>query len=369
VARILVIDDDVNVLDNIAEVLRAEGHSVATAEDGVAGLLLVEDFAPEAIVSDLKMPVLDGYGVLKAVRGNPRTSNTPFILLSALKERRDVRGGMDLGADDYLTKPFTPQELVNTVSARLEKQRTVQREARRKLDQLRDSMAMTFPHEMLTPLNGILGYSRFLTEELDQLSRAEIRELTQGIDRAGKRLERLVRKFLLYAEVQNVGDDPERSWLLKGERTHSVRPAVAESAAQAAMDLNRESDLIQRLEDAEIRMAETYWRAIVYELIENALKFSESGSPVEISLKTQDRKLIFTVTNTGRGMTPEQIAQVGAYVQFERKLYEQQGSGLGLILAKRLTELHDGTLEIQSVPGVQTLVRASLPVHAAPRPK
>ena len=108
-------------------------------------------------------------------------------------------------------------------------------------------------------------------------------------------------------------------------------------------------------------ITEDYFTKIVDELLDNAFKFSSSGSPVEVRSVVNEGYVMLTVRDRGRGMKPEHVSEIGAYMQFERKLYEQQGSGLGLTIAKRLTELHGGELKVQSEIGTGTSVAVRLP--------
>ena len=118
---ILLIEDDITVRENTAELLELSGYKVVTAAHGKKGVELVEQLMPDIIICDIMMPELDGYGVLKAVSTNPNTKHIPFIFLSAKTEHRDVRKGMDLGADDYLTKPFEEDDLISAIESRLAK--------------------------------------------------------------------------------------------------------------------------------------------------------------------------------------------------------------------------------------------------------
>src|SRR5207245_6100326 len=102
---------------------------------------------------------------LTALRQDPSTAAIPFIFLTGLSDRKQFRQGMGLGADDYLTKPFTVQELMTAVNTRLEKQAAVQRRSEQKLEELRGNIGMALPHELLTPLNGILGVASMMMDE------------------------------------------------------------------------------------------------------------------------------------------------------------------------------------------------------------
>jgi len=118
---ILVIDDNPDIRDNIAEILELAGFKTFTAENGKQGVDLAAREKPSLIVCDIMMPELDGYGVLHLLRKNPETQNIPFIFLTAKTERTDFRKGMEMGADDYITKPFDDIELLNAIETRLKK--------------------------------------------------------------------------------------------------------------------------------------------------------------------------------------------------------------------------------------------------------
>ncbi len=119
---ILAIEDETAIRENIQEILELEGFDVLTAENGKIGVQLAQKYHPDLIICDVMMPELDGYDVLVTLRQNPNTIEIPFIFLSAKATTADFRKGMSLGADDYLTKPFTPRELREAISIRLEKQ-------------------------------------------------------------------------------------------------------------------------------------------------------------------------------------------------------------------------------------------------------
>ncbi len=108
-------------------------------------------------------------------------------------------------------------------------------------------------------------------------------------------------------------------------------------------------------------MAEDYFKKIAVELVQNALKFSEAGSPMRVRLATTASEVEFSVQDDGRGFSTEQISRMGAYMQFERKMQDEQGFGLGLAIAKKLVELHGGELTIDSKPDIGSTVTIKLP--------
>lgn len=119
--KILLIEDNDDIRDNTAEILELSNYEVIVAENGKVGVAKAIEHEPDLIICDIMMPVLDGYGVLHAVHKNENIKNTPFIFLTAKTERNDFRKGMELGADDYITKPFDGTELLNAVDSRLKK--------------------------------------------------------------------------------------------------------------------------------------------------------------------------------------------------------------------------------------------------------
>lgn len=122
--KILLIEDNREMRENTSEILELAGYKVLTAENGKIGVELAQKNLPDLIVCDIMMPVLDGYGVLHLLSKNEDTANIPFIFLSAKAERSDFRKGMEMGADDYVTKPFDDIELLNAIESRLKKIRT-----------------------------------------------------------------------------------------------------------------------------------------------------------------------------------------------------------------------------------------------------
>lgn len=117
--KILVIEDEVQICSNIQEILSFSDFKTLAANNGVDGLRMAKAEKPDLICCDIMMPDLDGYGVLKALREDPETESIPVILLTARVERGDLRQGMELGADDYITKPFSPEELLKAIEMRL----------------------------------------------------------------------------------------------------------------------------------------------------------------------------------------------------------------------------------------------------------
>ena len=359
--QILVIDDQQDLREAVALVLRENGYEVLEAEDGETGVELAHSNQPSLILCDIEMPKLNGYQTFYELQRNVSTSGIPFIFLSARADQAEVREGMTLGADDYIPKPFAAEDLLRAVDTQLRKRKEAMRVAERKLDDLRANISLSLPHELRTPLHSILGFSDYLATQCAVLKASEIREMSLKILEAGTRLHRALENFLAYAQTEVLISDPRKVEAIRKEHVHGVHLLLKESADTKAQAYNREQDLRVEAVEATAAISEKNFRKVIEELIDNAFKFSDAGTPVSISLEQKGNHLFLFVSDQGRGMTKEQIEDVGAYMQFDRKVYEQKGFGLGLVLAKRITELYGGELIIKSSPGEGTTLVALIP--------
>ncbi|MEJ5237993.1 response regulator [Limisphaera sp. VF-2] len=363
--KILVIDDEPGLREMVHAVLTRRGFAVIEAPDGREGVALARQQQPDLILCDINMQHMNGYLTLAALREDPATAAIPFILMTGYADPAGMRYGMELGADDYLPKPFTPEQLHAAVEARLRKAQQIREAAERKLADLRDSISLALPHELRTPLNGILAYGELLSSEAASLQPEEVAEMGQVIAESGRRLMRLVENFLIYAQLELLGTDTERAAALRQKRTEQAHLIVETRAREVANQFGRLEDLRLELQPGVVPMAEEYVARMVEELVGNAFKFSKKGTEVTVRLESTAQGCWLRVKDQGCGMTAEQLSRIGAYVQFNRKVREQQGLGLGLTICRRLAEVHGGALTVESEPGVGTTVSVQWPTSEA----
>lgn len=363
--KILVIDDEEWLREMVQLALRQRGYDVIEAENGAVGVEKARKDLPDLVLCDVNMERMDGYLTLSSLRSDPTTAAIPFILMTGLADNAGMRHGMELGADDYLPKPFTLDALYAAVEARLKKAQTVREEAERKLASLRDSISMALPHELRTPLNGILAYGEILTADSASLKPEEIAEMGLVIYQSGRRLERLIENFLIYAQIELLSADPQKVHSLRGHPTEHPAPVIEEHARKHAAEASRNADLELNLRDTPVPISAEYLSKVVDELVQNAFKFSGAGQIVSVELNETPEAVLLIVEDRGRGFSTEYITKVGAYMQFDRKMHEQQGLGLGLTIARRLTELHGGTLTIQRGQGAGTIITVRFPKTVA----
>jgi len=363
-SKILVIDDEAWLREMILLALQQRGFEVLEAADSDEGVATARDRLPDLILCDVNMDQAGaGYATLSKLREDPATASIPFILMTGLADAAGMRHGMALGADDYLPKPFKIDELYAAVDARLRKVRTVREEAERKFSNLRNQITLMLPHEMRTPLNGIISNAELLATAVDMpLPPEEIAEMGREISESGQRLERLIENFLVYAQLQIVAADPATVSALRDASTAQPGEIVRTIAITQADRAGRLADLVVNAGGEPPAIAEEYFKRIVNELVQNAFKFSSLGLTVRVDCRPAGDKLEFSVHDSGRGFSPEQIRRIGAYVQFERKMQDVEGLGLGLAIAKKLAELHGGSLTIESGQGTGATVTVQLPL-------
>jgi two-component system sensor histidine kinase/response regulator len=361
VPKILVIDDDELVCDMIASTLQLEGFETIMALDGHKGIEAAREHSPDLIICDVMMPNLDGFATLRKIRQDPATATTPFIFLTGQTTKSDMRQGMELGADDFLAKPVMVNELISAIRTRLQKKELAHKETERKLDELRVNLTLSLPHEIRTPLAGIIGFAEVLRDDNPSLKPEEISDMAKIILKSATRLGHLVENFLAYAQLQILSANPGKTSLVGREASVILKRHIEEVAGKKAHEYDRPRDLQLSLAAEEAAISTQSMRRIFEELIDNAFKFSKPGTPIDVAAQQTYDLFMLTVRDRGVGMDIKHIAEIGAYKQFDRKRYEQQGSGLGLAIAKQTIELYGGRFSIESEVGKGTTVTLELP--------
>ncbi|HAD05746.1 MAG TPA: hybrid sensor histidine kinase/response regulator [Anaerolineaceae bacterium] len=361
--KILVIEDETDIRENIIDLLSEEGYLAVGAKDGEEGIHKIWQEFPDLVLCDILMPKVDGYGVLTVVSKSPVTSTIPFIFLTAKTQREDLRKGMALGADDYITKPFTRLELLQAIETRLLKHEQLRLQAQQKLIELRTSISLSLPHELLTPLSVILGFSEYLLNNLsaDPVNLQTL-EIVRDIHNAAKRLLHSLQKYLFYAEMEVILSDAEKITKARHSRFRITEGDIKTAISAIPESVEREEDIHIEAAQALVCISDTYFHKLVEELVENAIKFSPAGSPIYLIGESLRENGLYRlqVLDHGKGMTPEQVAGISGFIPKDRKLYYSQRSGLGLEIVSKILDIYQGTISIQSEPGSYTKVEVFL---------
>jgi CheY-like chemotaxis protein len=339
--KILIIEDDAAIRQTLRDLLELNGHSVLAAVDGEEGVRLATE-RPELVLCDVGLPGKDGYEVIQAIHQLPGGGDMPFIFLTARTDRADQRRGMDLGADDYITKPFTERDILDAIAARVTRQRTLRGRVEELIEQRRREVSANWSHELMTPLNGVLGGLELIEMEGGSVSPAELKDLLGLIRGGAERQQRLSRKLVLYFELERLRDSPSP---VGSSRCHADAAVVA-AAARAAQEANRPADLRVNCEPGEVALPEMYLMGAVAELVENALRFSGRGQPVVVTGRRMAREYRIEVVDLGAGMTATERGGVAAFAQFPRSRQAPQGLGLGLAIAKLAAAIAGGSVTL-----------------------
>lgn len=357
--KILVIDDEDDYRGMIAATLRIAGYDTSEASNGLDGLAAIKSDHPDLVLCDINMPKMDGYTLLGRLKEDDECVSVPFIFLTGDTAKSEMRQGMRLGADDYLTKPFTSDELIAAIKTRLVRKKSLQKYYETQFDDIKTSIVRSLPHEFRTPLNGILGFAQILKEE-SNLPAQEVKEIGALIHKSGERLNHLLENMILFGELQFWMNDQNTIATMRRESMTLLREVIRSTAEQEAAIQGRADSITIEVKDCPVQISSMHLTKIIEEIINNALKFSESGTRIYISSEENDVEVQITMRDEGRGMSYEQIGKVTAFQQFERRYHEQQGAGLGLAIAKTLAELYGGSLTVESAEKIGTTVKIKL---------
>lgn len=360
--KILVIEDTQNVRENICEVLESENYEVFAAENGQSGLEMSKNVQPDLVLCDIMMPGMDGYEVLAEMRKEVVTSTVPFIFLTAKNTRENQRLGMELGADDYITKPFTVDELLKSVSTRIKRTEEFKEESEKKLNELTKNLGAPITQVIAEPLRAILGFSKMLMTEFNSMEKFEMAEFNGLIYKAGMKLNTIVKKSFLFYQLQSLSYDVDTVRKLKSEKTTNIKELSENLIKDAALNSKRQDDFIVNLENADLAIPPNFYLDVLREIIENSIIFSPKRSVIRVIGGIDDKNYVISIRDEGMGMTTDQISKIGAFQKFNKDLSESAGVGLGLINTKSILDLFGGNLIIKSTLGIETTVRISLPL-------
>jgi DNA-binding response OmpR family regulator len=360
--KVLVIEDELAVRANIIKILSFEKYNVIEAENGEIGLRLAVEKFPDLILCDVMMPQVDGYEVRDRLFQNSDTATIPFIFLTAKTDRADVRHAMELGADDYLTKPFTRDELLGAVSAQLAKKAAENALIQERIDKLLNSITESVPDSLLIPMNQIQSSLLEICQNFDTLDRSRILTMIQDTYSLSIQFKRLLHNFLFYALLENTSKDQKALNLLGYYRTNNTKPLITMLANSIATHYERTNDLELHLVNSEVPILAANLSKITEELIDNAFKFSPASTPILVESTIRDDNFNLCIGNIIQELTTETIESFNRDIPFDKMLQVSGKLGMGVGLAKRLTKLYGGELSFTHEDNQKLTVCVSLPL-------
>jgi signal transduction histidine kinase len=360
--KILVIEDEAPLRESIVDTLSFEGFNVIEAANGNQGWEMASAEQPDLIVCDVAMPELNGYELLEKLRQDPTTANLPFIFLTARSDRSFMRHGMELGADDYVTKPFSHADLLAAIRSRLKRYDTLNESAQEELEQVKTELTRRIAHELRTPLTSIAAVQDIVEMQLGHLGVEELRELLT-IQRSGsQRLQHLVEQTVMLTELKT--GKLSRTIILEKGMVTSIWDILTAATNTARKFAYKNRDLPINVNDrgseARVLCSLSALRHALAELIGNALSFSPENGEVQVNQWVDRNWIWIAVEDHGAGIADLEAA-IAEFGQIDREKNEQQGMGLGLPLAKQIVEAHGGGLHIKTnSKGTQVAIQLPL---------
>ena len=309
------------------------------------------------------IPIKDGYQVFNEIQHDVILKDTPFLFISAKATTGNIRKGMILGADDYITKPFDIDLLIKSIKSRLAKAANRKYSEKEKRETLQKNISQAIPHELLTPLNAIIGFSSIMKESATNISSEKIQQFSQAIFESGNRLHDTIKKFIYHTEVELLLNDESKMALLQSEIINFGILMLSNQCEQVAAKHNRLSDLKITPNIFDVKISLSHFEIIISNIIDNAFKFSKKGNTVHIEVITDEIFVHISVCDEGIGIDRITKKNIEAFTQFNRNKIEQQGLGLGLglglITAIKLLEFYKGEFIFSSNNAKGTCVKLS----------
>lgn len=367
---ILVVDDNVALLRSVDRLLRMEEYDVWLAMDGEEALNELNDHVepPDLIISDIAMPRMDGFQFYQAVRSNDDWTRVPFVFLTARDQWQDLETGYSLGADDYLIKPFDQERLLLIVRNKIERYRELARHIdvqRKALANMRRELSMVVAHELRTPLVSITMVSEMLADEFEKMDAEQVRELIDMMQHGSLRMNRLVEQMVFYVQLESGSlEEDIRQLVQKVTLSDLIQSAIDNANRWSYRQEANRIEMTLETPDLTLLCEQMALRHALAEVLFNAFVFSKPEDVIVLNQCLDDGVVRFEIIDQGRGMPASAVEEVfEPFVQYDRKIYEQQGIGIGLTLAKRLLSAHGGEITIESAVGEGTRVVIRVPVQ------
>jgi two-component system sensor histidine kinase/response regulator len=335
----------------ICDVLEFNQFRVVSAFNGQMALDMMAHERPNLVLCDIMMPRMDGYTLLQHTRSDESLRTLPFIFLTARTSTEDRRRAKSIGIEDYLTKPFEPEELLVSVNNALRRAESVSLEIQRQLDDMRNQIVAVLQHEFRTPLTLVLGYAEFLQEtpSLDELDLEDLRTSAGAILEGGHRLQKLIEGFLLLADMQGRTSFGNEMEMLD---CHTL---IAQAVTEMTFLAKAANLKIQIIGDTSCRIlaSERHLRDAIKRMLDNAIRYRRPESMhVWITVAHEAGYTGISIQDEGIGISPEVVLQLSQpFAQVDRRNRETPGAGLSLALIQQVARLHGGDLTIDSEYG------------------
>ncbi len=333
--RILVVEDDDNLREAICTFLEFNEYDPISAANGNDALFILQNEPIDLVVCDINLPDILGTDILKSIRNDDTLYRMPFIFLSAFADKKDISIGMNLGADDYITKPFAQKTLIEVIQARLRKAKLENKYLIKEINgRVLATISNNLSHEIITPLNGIMNGAYFINSVPESTKVADMKDAFSSIYAASLRMKRDIQNMILASTLETQGTFAIDQFDLSNNI--SIDEKIKAILSQYT-NVNGQQNIEANIAPVKVKGSQKYLRIIFTELIDNSLKFGIAGPPIRLDLSGNENGFIFSISNTCEEGISFTSREIGLYKKFHTD-YSRNGLGLGLFVTKNLCE-------------------------------
>lgn len=347
---ILIVDDVPTNVMLVQAILKKEGYSLLTAENGAKALQIAQEKHPNLILLDIMMPEMDGYEVLQRLKSNPDTNDIPVIIMSALNDMPSIVKGYQLGATEYVTKPFQRDELIKRIYHRFELYsiERIKEELEAAIES-RDMLYGLISHDLRIPLGSMKMMNNSVLKLVDKDKVGEdVYEMLLLMNKTSEETFQLLDNLTKWSKFSQHKTQPHKQQTDINSLIESI-VTLYEPIAELKHVTISAPDIKERLIGlVDVDMLKT----VVRNLLSNAIKFSFEGGVVTISTRLEENNLSFSIKDTGKGIKEadkEKLLNREHFSTFGTN--NEHGSGLGLMICKAFIELHGGRFWFKSEEG------------------
>lgn len=391
-SKVLIVDDMPENLQVLGNTLNAQGFRVAFATSGSQALSIAQSKSPDLILLDIQMPEMDGYETCQNLMNNPETKDIPVIFLTARNEIDDIVKGFEIGAVDYITKPFNQKELIarvtnhlelkhsrdlinNQNSELLESQSKIASDAQRILhlnDELitnqiklqesnaaKDKFFSIIAHDLKSPFSGLFGLSQLLVEQYQNLTEDDLKMMFENLYISSRKLYNLLENLLEWSRNQMGKTEYQPFNDSIGLLTNKTLSYFVETAKAKQITINNYIN-----ENVNALVDRNMFSTIIRNLISNAIKFTPNSGKIKLYTNDYDENYLqVTIEDTGVGIQEKNIEKLFKLdVKYSTSgTNDEHGTGLGLLLCKDFIEKHNGKIWVESEVGVGTKFHFTVP--------
>lgn len=360
---ILVVDDNPKNLQIIALTLRELNYKLIIADGGQKAIELSDRYQVDLILLDVMMPGIDGFEVCRIIKSNSKYAAVPIIFLTALSEKANLVKGFELGAVDYITKPFNKEELISRIKthldlkfARDELQSVTNNLA--ESNAIKDKMFSVIGHDLRSPVGSIKMMLELILGDFDNYEPKKIKETLNSLSKTTEEVFNLLENLLWWARSQNgtlaiFPENIELTSLISG-LYYLNKGSFSLKNIQFSNSVEKEC-----LVHADMNMLKTVLR----NLISNAIKFTPEGGTVSVSATEEGEFVEIRVSDTGVGISDDNLSKLFDEKQQMSSLgtNNEAGSGLGLILCKNFVQSNNGKIRVESTLGKGSTFTVEIP--------